>query len=78
MLPGMYTYYVYDEILDLYALMLVDQDANECPLVLDPEEFAALERWTGGGQWIRPAGGLEVAAIRAVLVELIRRDPFDD
>jgi hypothetical protein len=73
----MHSYYVYDEVLELYALMLIDQDGDEHPIVLEFEEFDQLARWTESGPWIRPTIGLEIAAIRTVLHEIIKRDPFD-
>jgi len=50
----MFTYYVYDEVLDRYALMLVEQHPEEYAIVLDPDEFSALERWADDGQRIPP------------------------
>jgi hypothetical protein len=50
----MHSYYVYDEVLELYVLMLIDQDGDEHPIVLEFEEFEQLARWTESGPWIRP------------------------
>jgi hypothetical protein len=73
----MYSYYSYDAQLDLYALMIVDGDGEELSVVLDTEEFEHLLEWSATTSWRAEPLGLEAATIRALLYEIIQRDPYD-
>jgi len=74
---GMHSYYTYEPAIGLYALTLTGADGEQYVVVMDAEEFDELADWVRASPWRATPIGLDSAAMRALLLRVINRDPYD-